>query len=71
MWDKATLDANGGHSPECEGYCDPTCPIGQERMAEAWRRVRKVEMRARYRLLTPSEAVEWTEAEARALWGDR
>jgi hypothetical protein len=25
----------GGHLPACEGTCDPSCPIGQERAAEA------------------------------------
>jgi len=35
MYDQATLDRNGGHSPECEGSCAPSCPIGQERRADA------------------------------------
>lgn len=35
MYDQATLDANGGHTPECEGSCSPECPIGQERRAIA------------------------------------
>jgi hypothetical protein len=38
MWNKATLDANGGHTPECEGSCHPSCPIGQEHRIEANRR---------------------------------
>lgn len=35
MYDQKTLDANGGHTPECEGSCSPTCPIGQQRRRDA------------------------------------
>jgi hypothetical protein len=37
-WTQVELDRNGGHTPECEQYCDPSCPIGQERTREANRR---------------------------------
>jgi hypothetical protein len=37
-WTKEDLERNGGHTPECEQYCDPSCPIGQEKRAEANRR---------------------------------
>ena len=35
MYDRETLARNGGHSPECEGSCDASCPIGQERRRDA------------------------------------
>lgn len=37
-WAPAELEANGGHTPECERHCDESCPIGQERRREANRR---------------------------------
>lgn len=35
LWRPSDLDANGGHTPECEASCDPTCPIGKARKADA------------------------------------
>lgn len=37
------LDRNGGHSPECEGYCHPSCPIGQDERRKANERARRAQ----------------------------
>ena len=39
------LEANGGHTPECEGSCVPGCPIGDARRAEANRRAAESQRR--------------------------
>lgn len=55
-WTASELDRNGGHSPECEQACDPSCPIGIERKFEADRRAYDAQILwARQERLTESE----------------
>lgn len=35
MYTKQELEANGGHTPDCEEFCSSSCPIGRERRAKA------------------------------------